>query len=70
MVKSKIKKVRRDYTQKLTKEFDKEYVRNLFDMLSILHDMKHDGTLPKKLHPYMYNVIEFFSPDKLGIEEK
>jgi hypothetical protein len=32
--------------------------------------MKHDGNLPKQLHPYMYDVIEFFSPDKLGIVEK
>jgi hypothetical protein len=48
--------------------FDEEYVGHLFDMLSILHDMKHSGVLPKELKKYS-GIIESFSPDKLGIEE-
>jgi hypothetical protein len=57
----KVKKV------KQIKGLDKEYVEYLVNMLSVLHDMKHDRTLPNRLIEYR-GVIEFFSPDKIGLD--
>ena len=63
------KKVRRDYTRKFINNVDIDYVKELVNMLSILHDMKHDGSLPVELQKYR-GIIEFFSPDKLGLTDK
>ncbi|MFA5395710.1 MAG: hypothetical protein WC346_06795 [Methanogenium sp.] len=43
-----------------------EYINELTSLMSILHDMKHAGTLPKKLEKKR-SFIETFDPSKLNV---
>jgi hypothetical protein len=46
---------------------NKTYIKQITEVISILHDMKHDGSLPKKFEKWR-NWIETFSPDKIIID--
>lgn len=43
---------------------DKEYIDQITDIISILHDLKHEGKLPKELETWR-NWIECFDPNKI-----
>lgn len=42
----------------------------LIEIISTLHDLKHEGKLPKKLNTDKYlSFIEFFNPEDIIIKE-